>query len=130
MKGRGRLAAFVLDRPILFGAVMVALTIVVAWLLNYVYPRTRLPLVPGMRLHHHVFGIFIITMAGYLAFLFKGPRATVWIALLYGLGVGSAFDEFGFWFNPPRPAMPCGAPGLGWAVGGGSSERRPRRGVR
>ena len=24
-----------------------------------------------------------------------------WIALLYGLGVGLTFDEFGFWIDPP-----------------------------
>jgi hypothetical protein len=106
---RSRLTAFVVGRPILFGAVAVALTIVVARLLNSAYPRTHLPLVPGMRLHHYVLGIFILTMAGYLALLFKGPRATLWIAMLYGLGVGLTFDEFGFWFNPPRAAMPRGA---------------------
>jgi len=44
-------------------------------------------------------------IAGYLALLFKGPRATFWIALLYGLGIGLTFDEFGFWFNPPRAVM-------------------------
>jgi len=109
MRDHPRLAAFVVDRPILVGAVAVALTIVVARLANYVYPRTHLPLIPGMRLHHYVFGILILTMAGYLALLFKGPRATLWIALLYGLGVGLTFDEFGFGFNPPRAAMPRGA---------------------
>jgi hypothetical protein len=102
---RARLTAFAVDRPILLGAVAVALTVIVARLLNYVFPRTHLPLVPGMRLHHYVLGIFILTAAGYLALLFKGPRATMWIALLYGLGVGLTFDEFGFWFNPPRLVM-------------------------
>ena len=38
MRGRARITAFVVDRPILFGAVAVALTVVVARLLNYVYP--------------------------------------------------------------------------------------------
>jgi hypothetical protein len=106
---RARLTAFVVSRPILSGAVAVALTIVVARLFNSVYPRTHLPLIPGMRLHHYVFGIFILTIAGYLALLFKGPRATLWIAMLYGLGVGLTFDEFGFWFNPPRVGVPRGA---------------------
>src|SRR5450756_1062836 len=105
MRGGARITAFVVDRPILFGAVAVALTVVVARLLNYVYPRTHLPLIPGMRVHHYVFGIFILTIAGYLALLFKGPRATFWIALLYGLGVGLTFDEFSFWFNPPRAVI-------------------------
>jgi hypothetical protein len=112
---RARITAFVIDRPILFGAVAVALTVVVARLLNYVFPRTHLPLIPGMRVHHYVFGIFILTIAGYLALLFKGPRASFWIALLYGLGVGLTFDEFGFWFNPSRAAM---ARGVRWQYTG------------
>jgi hypothetical protein len=109
MNTRARLTAFVVGRPILFGALAVALTIVVARLVNDAYPRTHLPLIPGMRVHHYVFGIVILTMAGYLALLFKGPRSTLWIALLYGLGVGLTFDEFGFWFNPPRACQPRGA---------------------
>jgi len=115
MKGRSRFIDFVVDRPILFGAVAVALTVAVARLVNYVHPRTHLPLIPGMRLHHYVLGIFILTIAGYLALLFKGPRATFWTALLYGLGAGLTFDEFGFWFNPPRAAM---APGARWQYTG------------
>ncbi len=104
-----RLTTFVLDRPILFGAVAVALTVAVARWLNYIFPRTHIPLLPGKLIHHYVFGIFILTIAGYLALLFKGPRATVAIALLYGLGVGLTFDEFGVWFNPPRVVMAGGA---------------------
>src|SRR5262249_22878740 len=57
--------------------------------------------VPGLHIHHYVYGIFILTAAGYLALVFKGDRATLWIALLYGLGVGLTFDEFGMWLNPP-----------------------------
>jgi hypothetical protein len=54
-----------------------------------------------LHIHHYVYGIFILTAAGYLALVFKGDRATLWIALLYGLGVGLTFDEFGMWLNPP-----------------------------
>jgi hypothetical protein len=54
-----------------------------------------------MHIHHYVYGIFIVTIAGYLALIFKSDRASLWIALLYGLGVGLAFDEFGMWVNPP-----------------------------
>ncbi len=108
MTTRRRIPVRLVDRPILFGALAVAVTVVVARMLNFIYPRTHLPLIPGMRIHHYVFGIFILTIAGYLALLFKSPRATFAIGLLYGLGVGLTFDEFGFWFNPPRVVMAGG----------------------
>jgi hypothetical protein len=88
-------------RPALFGAGAFVLTVGVARVLSYAWPRFHLQLSSGLHLHHYVFGIFMLTAAGYLALVFKGPRATFWIALLYGLGVGLTFDEFGFWFNPP-----------------------------
>jgi len=36
-----------------------------------------------MHIHHYVYGIFILTVAGNLALIFKSERATLWIALLY-----------------------------------------------
>ncbi len=54
-----------------------------------------------MHIHHYVYGIFILTIAGYLALIYKSDRASLWTALLYGLGVGLTFDEFGMWLNPP-----------------------------
>jgi hypothetical protein len=46
-----------------------------------------------------MYGIFMITLAGYCALALKGPRATFWIALLYGCGAGFTFDELGMWLN-------------------------------
>ena len=76
------------------------LTAASARLFSVVLPRVHWEPVPGMHIHHYVYGIFILTIAGYLALIFKGERATLWIALLYGLGVGLTFDEFGMWLNP------------------------------
>jgi hypothetical protein len=78
-----------------------ALTIGGARLFSLMFPRAHLELISGLRIHHYVYGILILTAAGYLALIFKSARATTWIALLYGLGVGLTFDEFGMWFNPP-----------------------------
>jgi hypothetical protein len=55
--------------------------------------------VRGMHIHHYVYGIFMLTIAGYLGLVFKGPKATFWIALLYGWGAGFTFDEMGMWLN-------------------------------
>jgi hypothetical protein len=77
------------------------LTVVAARLFSVFFPRVHWEPVAGLHIHHYVYGIFLLTIAGYLALIFKGPRSTRWIALLYGLGVGLTFDEFGMWFNPP-----------------------------
>jgi hypothetical protein len=75
-------------------------TAVGARLFSLVLPRVHWEPVPGMHIHHYVYGIFILTIAGYLALIFKSDRASLWIALLYGSGVGLTFDEFGMWLNP------------------------------
>jgi hypothetical protein len=77
------------------------LTAIGARLFSLVLPWFHWEPVPGMHIHHYVYGIFILTIAGYLALIFKGDRATMWIGLLYGLGVGLTFDEFAMWLNPP-----------------------------
>src|SRR6266850_8076966 len=77
------------------------LTVAAARLVSLLVPRFHWEPIPGMHIHHYVYGIFILTAAGYFALIFKGARATMWIALLYGLGVGLTFDEFGFWIDPP-----------------------------
>jgi hypothetical protein len=80
-------------------AVIVAfvLTVAVARAVSLYSPRFHVDLYPGYRTHHYVYGIFLLAISGYLALLFKSPRATPWISLLYGLGLGLTFDEFGFW---------------------------------
>lgn len=50
--------------------------------------------------HHYTWGILILTIAGYLALVFEdAPRAKYLISLLYGAGLGLAFDEFGIWLK-------------------------------
>ena len=88
------------------------LTTMIARMVSLYWPRFHLDIYPGVRVHHYVYGIFLLTVSGYLALLFKGPRATAWIACLYGLGVGLTFDEFGFWMNLN------GGRGVRWHTGG------------
>ncbi len=45
------------------------------------------------------FGIIILTVAGYLALNFHGQRVRHYIAALYGIGLGLAYDEFGMWLH-------------------------------
>jgi len=81
-------------------AIAFVLTVIGARLFSLVLPRVHWEPVPGMHIHHYVYGIFILTIAGYLALIFKSQGATSWIALLFGFGVGLTFDEFGMWLNP------------------------------
>ena len=88
------------------------LTAVGARVFSMVLPQVHWEPVRGMHIHHYVYGIFILAIAGYLAMIFKTDRATSWIALLYGLGIGLTFDEFGMWLNPPFQR------GTRWNIGG------------
>src|SRR5262245_55262134 len=100
------------SRAIIVAIGIFVLTTAIARTISFYWPRFHLNLYPGVRVHHYVYGIFLLTIAGYLALLFKGPRATAWIACMYGLGVGLTFDEFGFWINLN------GGRGVRWHTGG------------
>ena len=76
------------------------LTVAGARIFSLVLPRFHWEPKPGMHIHHYVYGIFILVIAGYLALIFRNDGATPWITLLYGLGVGLTFDEFSMWLNP------------------------------
>jgi uncharacterized membrane protein YagU involved in acid resistance len=75
-----------------------ALSIAAARWVSYVNPGFHYNF-RGMHIHHYMYGIFMITFAGYCALVFKGPKATFWIALLYGWGAGFTFDEMSMWLN-------------------------------
>src|SRR5207245_5113171 len=77
------------------------LTAAGARLFSLVLPWVHWEPIPGLHIHHYVYGIFILTAAGYLALVFKSNRATLWIAVLYGLGVGLTFCVFGMWLISP-----------------------------
>ena len=84
--------------PVWCVAFAFALTTAAARWVSYVNPGFHYN-IRGMHIHHYMYGIFILTFAGYCALVFKGPRATFWIALLYGWGAGFTFDEMGMWLN-------------------------------
>jgi hypothetical protein len=88
-----------LKSPLGAAIIVFALTVSLARLISFLWPRFHIDLYPGVRTHHYVYGIFLLAIAGYLALLFKDSRATPWIATVYGLGLGLTFDEFGFWIT-------------------------------
>jgi hypothetical protein len=87
---------FYLIFPIAFAFL---LTFIGTRLISYTAPWLTIPWTDSYRVHHFVYGFFILAISGYLALVFSGPRAKYLIALLHGLGLGLAFDEFGFWLK-------------------------------
>src|SRR5262245_56293504 len=90
-----------LNAPTVGIAVAFGMTVAAARVFSMIMPPVHWEPVHVVHVHHYVYGIFILAIAGYLALIFRGNRATTWIALLYGLGIGLTFDEFGMWMNPP-----------------------------
>lgn len=58
--------------------------------------------VRGVHIHHFTYGVFLLAFAG-LYFLIKRPPAErpdfKWLTVLYGVGLGLTFDEFGMWIR-------------------------------
>src|ERR1700674_2964672 len=86
-------------RPYIPAISAFAVTVLTARLISFFKPQAHWELTPGLHVHHYVFGIFFLSFAGYVSMIFRGPRATFFIALLYGWGLGLTFDEFGIWLN-------------------------------
>ena len=73
---------------------------IIGYLITYNYiPEIYWQPSPGLHVHHFTYGFFILALAGYLALIHSGPRARYFIALLHGLGLGLALDEFGMWLR-------------------------------
>ncbi len=88
---------FYLIFPIAFAFL---LTFVGARILNTLDPDLYIPFgKSGFHVHHFAYGFFVLAVSGYLALIHEGPRAKFLIALLHGLGLGLAFDEFGIWLH-------------------------------
>ncbi|GEM_PF-6392925 len=87
--------------PILFAFVLTfAGSRLISYLITYGYlPPIYWEPEPGVHIHHFAYGIFVLAIAGYLALVFNSPRAKYLIALLFGFGLGLAFDEFLMWFK-------------------------------
>jgi hypothetical protein len=52
----------------------------------------------GTHVHHFIYGVIILATAGFIS-LVSPRRAQPWVAVLYGIGLSLAFDEFGMWLR-------------------------------
>jgi hypothetical protein len=56
--------------------------------------------VSGTHVHHLNYGIFLLSIAGaYLIFVRPAGAKLFVIAVIYGIGLGLTFDEFGMWLH-------------------------------
>ena len=54
----------------------------------------------GLHIHHHVFGIVLLMLAGFLEFtLHPGDPWLEILAIAFGVGVGLTLDEFALWLH-------------------------------
>lgn len=80
-------------------AVAFLITFTASRIFSHFFPQFYIQWTPGLRVHHYAYGFFVLAAAGYLALIFNGPRSKYLISLLFGFGLGLAFDEFGMWLK-------------------------------
>ncbi len=79
------------------------LAFVVARLMVYLIDINALPdfyVAAGQtHVHHLNFGIFLLSISGYLSLIFNNRKMTEKLAIMYGVGLGLTFDEFSLWLH-------------------------------
>lgn len=68
-------------------------------IITHLDPNFSLHILKDIHVHHFAYGIILLVASGYLALINSGPLVKYFIALLYGLGLGLVFDEFGIWLR-------------------------------
>jgi hypothetical protein len=53
----------------------------------------------GLHIHHFVWGIFVVLLAGFLALTVNQARWHPLLAIGYGIGAALVLDEFALWLN-------------------------------
>ncbi len=86
-------------RTILFSFL---LTFIAARLVVFLIMSKRIPdlylYIGGTHIHHLNYGIFLLSVVGgYLLLAHPGERSLKITSVLYGVGMGLTFDEFGMW---------------------------------
>jgi hypothetical protein len=54
--------------------------------------------VRGVHVHHFTYGVIVLAAVGFIS-LVSPKRAQQWLAVIYGIGLALAFDEFGMWLR-------------------------------
>lgn len=73
-------------------------TFVIARTFVYHFPSFFLE-VRGVHIHHLTYGIFLLAIAGIFSLNFSSWKWKIANAIVYGIGLALAFDEFGMWIH-------------------------------
>jgi hypothetical protein len=76
-------------------------TFILSRIVVYYAPMPNLFLkVRGVHIHHLAYGIFILGLVGFLSLIQERSEKTrLKLSVLYGIGLGLAFDEFAMWIQ-------------------------------
>ncbi len=73
---------------------------IVGYLITYgIIPEIYWQPTPGLHVHHFIYGVFILFIAGFLSLVSREAKTKFWIAMFLGFGLGLAMDEFGMWLR-------------------------------
>lgn len=78
-------------------------TFVLARLTVYLIEAHILPdfylFVGQTHVHHLNYGIFLLSITGYLSLIYNNEKMNELLAIFYGIGLGLTFDEFALWLH-------------------------------
>lgn len=57
--------------------------------------------ISGTHIHHFAYGIFVLSVTGFVSLILSHPTKLVRqiLAIFYGVGLALSFDEFGMWLH-------------------------------
>lgn len=80
---------------------LILMSFLFAFMVARVYALIAAPIlnIKGTHIHHLNFGISLLAISGLLGFYFSDSKWRKKIIVLYGIGLGLTFDEFGMWLH-------------------------------
>lgn len=96
------------EDPLKVGLISFLITVFISRLIGFLVidehalPKGLFLDIHGFRLHHFVYGNFIITILGFFIILLGAQIPSGIAALIYGVGLGMVMDEFVLWLGSIR----------------------------
>lgn len=80
---------------------LILLSFLFTFIVARVYALITAPIleISGVHIHHLNYGISLLAISGLLGFYFSNSGWRKKIIILYGVGLGLTFDEFGMWLH-------------------------------